>query len=210
MIVEPTANESTTNNGSADGRRARGDQSRQAVLVAAQGAFGELGYEATSVEIIAFRANVTKGSLYHHFADKRALFEAVLERVQRMMVVSVGRAAQRAGSDPLLLFEKAIGAYLDASQDHVIARIVLVDGPVVLGDARWEAIDSTHWGAQLRAAVDALAGPSVRRPVREALAVALNGAIGAAAKRVSADPTTRPAAMAALRCLARGIAQGRG
>src|SRR5215469_11384270 len=66
-----------------DKRSIRGEQTRAALLEAAQMLFGEHGYAGTSLDEVVAQAGVTKGALYHHFADKESLFQAVYERAQQ-------------------------------------------------------------------------------------------------------------------------------
>src|SRR5258708_36158636 len=63
-------------------RGERGQATRRQLVAAATTLFATRGYEATSVEAVLEEAGVSRGALYHHFEDKRALFEAVLEAVE--------------------------------------------------------------------------------------------------------------------------------
>jgi TetR/AcrR family transcriptional regulator, mexJK operon transcriptional repressor len=51
-------------------------QKRRQILEGARAAFKDLGYERTSVDLIASRAGVSKATVYNHFEDKKALFIA--------------------------------------------------------------------------------------------------------------------------------------
>src|SRR5258708_11049429 len=62
-------------------RGERGQATRRQLVAAATTLFATRGYEATSIEAVLEEAGVSRGALYHHFEDKRALFEAVLEAV---------------------------------------------------------------------------------------------------------------------------------
>src|SRR5258705_7229753 len=75
-------------------RRALSEQTRREILAASRDAFGRLGYEAASVGLIAKAARVTTGALYHHFADKPALFAAVAEEIE----AELARALVEAGA----------------------------------------------------------------------------------------------------------------
>ena len=59
--------------------RTRSDALRENILWAAREVFLEAGYERTSMDVVASRAKTTKRTLYAHFANKEALFLAVLK-----------------------------------------------------------------------------------------------------------------------------------
>jgi AcrR family transcriptional regulator len=124
------------------GRRSGGD-TRAALLAAADDLFAERGYAAVGTEEIVARAGVTRGALYHHFADKRDLFRAVHEERERSLVEDI--AARIGGiEDPWELMVTGIRAFLDACVDPALMRISLVDAPVVLGWTEWREIDERH------------------------------------------------------------------
>ena len=128
------------------GRQSRSQKTQEALLEAAAALFAEKGVEATSVADVAARAGCSVGSVYHHFRDKPALFEAVLAR----MVRDLGKSAQRLSGQrvaqegsPRRGFERfaaAMEAFLDGLCDPATYRILLVDGPAVLGRDRFDRI----------------------------------------------------------------------
>ena len=63
----------------------KGDSRERLVAVATE-LFGAQGYHQTGTEEIVRRSGVTRGSLYHHFADKEALFEEVFERADQVVL----------------------------------------------------------------------------------------------------------------------------
>jgi AcrR family transcriptional regulator len=119
------------------GRRAQYSASTKRALVeVAQQLFTESGYAATSLDAIVAGADVTKGALYHHFSGKQALFEAVFERVEGEAARTI-QAALRGHQDP---WEKALSglrAFLDVVQEPTYRRVVIQEGPAVLGYARF-------------------------------------------------------------------------
>lgn len=164
----------------------RSEATRAALLSAARELFTERGYGGVGTEEIVRRAKVTRGALYHHFADKRDLFRAVHEQVEQEVVGAI--AAQMSGQegDPLELLVVGARALLDICTDPSITRITLVDAPSVLGWEQWREIDMRYGLgiviAGLQAAVDA--GLLRPQPVRP-LAHLLLGAMGEAGMAIA-------------------------
>jgi AcrR family transcriptional regulator len=128
---------------SAGERPAPGGATRAALLRAAHELFAERGYAAVGTEEIVARAGVTRGALYHHFADKRDLFRAVHEELERALVADI--AARIGGiEDPMELMVTGTRAFLDACVDPALMRISLLDAPVVLGWSAWREIDERY------------------------------------------------------------------
>ncbi|HZE49984.1 MAG TPA: TetR/AcrR family transcriptional regulator [Jatrophihabitantaceae bacterium] len=119
---------------------------RAALLHAARGLFVAKGYAATSTEDVVAAARVTRGALYHHFRDKKDLFRAVMNDVAADIVKRlVGDALDAADETPGTLLDQlreGVGAFLDICVDGDFQRVVLVDGPTVLGPEAWEEL--TH------------------------------------------------------------------
>jgi AcrR family transcriptional regulator len=130
------------------GRRSQEDRSaatKSALVAAALPLFAAEGYAALRTETIVAAAGVTRGALYHHFADKTALFEAVVEAVEADVTEQLTRQVAASGAvDPIDMMRQAANAWMDACVDPNVARIVLVDGPSVLGWARWREICQRH------------------------------------------------------------------
>ena len=109
---------------------------RRALIDMGEELFTEHGYAATSLDTIVAGAQVTKGALYHHFSGKQALFEAVFERVEGEAARTIHESL-KGHDDP---WEKALaglGAFLDVVQQPAYRRIVILEGPAVLGYARF-------------------------------------------------------------------------
>lgn len=125
---------------------------RRAIIAAAFEVFGNEGYANVSVDQIASRAGVAKGAIYHHFSSKDVLFEAVLESVSSAILTEV-LSAISAGQD--FWEELALGnrAFFVACSGPERSRILLHDGPAVLGWQRWRQIDQRHFGGLLRMAL---------------------------------------------------------
>jgi AcrR family transcriptional regulator len=109
---------------------------KKALVEVAARLFTEQGYAATSLDAIVAGARVTKGALYHHFTGKQALFEAVFEKVEGDAARRI-KAALRDRRDP---WDKALAglrAFLTVVQDPTYQRIVIQEGPAILGYERF-------------------------------------------------------------------------
>lgn len=115
---------------------------RQALVAAARRLFTERGFAATGTEEIVAAARVTRGALYHHFRDKTDLFRAVMEQVAREVaeeLVAAGLADTGAPAGAWDEVRDGLSAFLDlcvVTDDF--QRIVLVEGPAVLGHEAWD------------------------------------------------------------------------
>src|SRR6266545_6317126 len=107
-----------------------------AILRASRRLFGERGFAATTIDDVASAARVAKGAIYHHFATKEALFEAVFDQVSEELLAQVDRVA-RSEKDALAAMAKGTQAYFAACAKGTTGQIVLHDGPAVLGWERW-------------------------------------------------------------------------
>jgi len=192
-------------------QRERSDTTRAGLTAAATALFAERGFHGTPAELVVRRAGVTSGALYHHFADKRGLFRAAFEAVERQLAARVAGAA-RVGGDPWRRLELGVAEYLRACAEPEVRRIVLLDGPSVLGWEEWHAIDAAHHLRPLAAALVASmrAGLLDRRPPLP-LARVLLGALTEAGLAASED-TGEPleAALWLLSRLRREPAEGDG
>jgi AcrR family transcriptional regulator len=169
--------------------RTRSDAAVADVLAAGRSLFGTRGYEAVTTDEVAAAAGRTKGTIYHHFSTKAALFEAVFVAEQRRLAeVAAGAAARR--RDPVAALEAGFAAYLDAVADPVATRLTLLDAPLVLGWARWRACDGSPLRALLVAGLEQVrAAGRLRRGIDVApLADLLLGAVGEAALRMAHEP----------------------
>jgi len=188
-------------------------QTRAALVAAGRRLFGENGFRATSVDDLAREARVTTGALYHHFPTKTALFEAVFLQAHTDLMTASTRAAQGAadGIDELALgFE----AFLDGVLAPDLQRILLVDGPAVLGLARYTELDERYAHAvivhALKAATEA-GTITVEDP--ETATRLLLGALTRGAMLIpnSADPVeTRHAVAKSMRALLSSFTPSRG
>lgn len=148
------------------------------MLAAGQDLFGSNGYDATSVEAILAAAGIARGGLYHHFASKEALFDAVLDRVIAELAASVRRTA-RAVKDPAEALRAGCLAWLQLALDPGVQRIVLLDAPAVVGWERWRTIDEGHTLGATKVTLRRLADAGRLPPgVTDALAHLVLAAVG--------------------------------
>jgi AcrR family transcriptional regulator len=154
---------------------------RAAILNAGRLLFGERGFAATTMDDIAEQARVAKGAVYHHFATKEAVFEAVFDQIARNLVQDIDRAA-RHEKDVLAAMVAGTQHYFAACAKGPTGQIILRDGPAVLGWERWREIDAEHFGGKIPRALAAAmdAGLIARQPI-EPLARLLLGAVTEAA-----------------------------
>jgi AcrR family transcriptional regulator len=177
----------------------QGETTRGVLIDTAQRLFAERGYAGTSTADIVTAAKVTRGALYHHFRDKEDLFRAVLEATEERMLGQVAVVAAQADT-PLAQLHAGIDASFALSLEPVFRRIVLEDGPAVLGWQAWHEIDARYaYGAMeagLRAAMDC--GELPAQPA-EPLAHLLVGAFmqGAMVVARAADPAAATRSMTA-------------
>ncbi len=116
------------------------EATRTALIATARELFAERGYAAVGTEEIVRATGVTRGALYHHFAGKRELFEAVYEDVERRLVERIAASAASSAGDPLQALHAGAQAFLDACEDPAVRRVALVDAPSVLGWEQWREI----------------------------------------------------------------------
>ncbi len=131
---------------------------RQALVDAARALFTAQGFAATGTEEIVAAARMTRGALYHHFQDKTDLFRAVMEQVARevaehLIEAELARPTTPAAPDtpqapPADAWDEVrdgLRAFLDlcvVTDDF--QRIVLVEGPAVLGPEAWDELVARH------------------------------------------------------------------
>ncbi|MVT00886.1 TetR/AcrR family transcriptional regulator [Devosia marina] len=143
-----------------DVRRRQEDRraaTRRALVAAARTLFAQKGYAATSTPEIVKAAGVTRGALYHHFADKQALFAAVVEEEHAVLALTIHQAAE-GGEDepgPVKALIRGGDGFLAAMQDEGRRRMLIVDAPAVLGRATVDEIDGRHGLRTLVEGVDA-------------------------------------------------------
>ncbi|OAM79957.1 TetR/AcrR family transcriptional regulator [Devosia elaeis] len=187
---------------SQDERRAA---TRQALLQAARDLFADKGYAATGTPEIVAAAGVTRGALYHHFADKLALFAAVVEDEHAAVAAAITAMADGEGAPADMIDALVAGgdAFLAAMQDPGRRRIMLIDAPAVLGPEALDAINQKYGQRTLVEGVQCArdAGVLADVPV-EPVAQLLGALFDRAALAPEADI---PAYRAAMEAVIRGL-----
>ncbi len=166
--------------------RDRTEATRTDLIAAARRLFTEKSYAETGTPEIVATAGVTRGALYHHFADKQALFAAVVEQEAAAVAGEIESA-----SPPTLDARDALisgsDAYLAAMRAPGRTRLLLLDGPAVLGRAAMDAIDNRHGNRSLREGlVAAMHARSMKKLPAEALTALLAAAFDRAALAIEA------------------------
>ena len=154
---------------------------RRELLRLARTDFASSGYAGLSLERLVGRAGLTRGALYHQFEDKKDLFRAVLEEVQGDVVRAIEKA-YRSVDDPWQGLRLGCHAFVETAARPGIRKILLVDGPAVLGWQEWRRIDAENGVKELRAGLEELMEAGILRKLPgEALSYMLSGAMNEAA-----------------------------
>jgi AcrR family transcriptional regulator len=187
----------------------RSEATRAALIGAARRLFVEKGYYATGTEEIVAAAGVgTRGALYHHFADKRSLFQAVFEAVEGDLLAAAGTTSEPTGAFAQLR-AGLLGFLGAAATSREVQQVLLVDGPSVLGWQQWRALEEHYGLGAIRALLDqALAEGVITPQPIEALAHILLAAVDEAALYIANSPhpaTAQNEAVAVMGKLLTGI-----
>jgi AcrR family transcriptional regulator len=186
----------------------RSATTRAKLIRAARRLFARDGYAAVGTEEIVRRAGVTRGALYHQFADKQDLFLAVYEQVEQQLTERVAATLGEVSS-PFAALRAGIRVFLDACRTPEVQRIVLTDGPAVLGWEIWREVAERNGLGLIEAVVGAAidAGEIDELP-RSAVAHLLMGALDEAALLVVRDPESSEAVATTLERLIDGLRVG--
>jgi AcrR family transcriptional regulator len=158
------------------------------ILESARTLFAARGYDHVTTPEVAAAAGVSHGSLFHHFPTKRDLFAAVHDGYQLELIGRIDAAAA-AAPDPAARFDAIWRAYLDSTADPAMRRILLLDGPRVIGLEALRARDRETAFAFFTGELAALqAAGLIRAGSVRALAVLLFGALDQAAFEIADFP----------------------
>jgi len=182
-------------------------ETRGKLIAAARRAFATVGYANASMDDFTAEAGLTRGALYHHFGDKKGLFEAVVAQIDREMSLRLNAISAKARTRWQGFVDENI-AYVEMALEPEIQRIVLRDGPAVLGDpAQWPNANACI--LSITSNLVALKEEGVIRDIDpEAMARLISGASLYAAQwiAISEDPgATSTKAVKAFRTLMEGL-----
>lgn len=168
----------------------RTEATRLALIDAARRLFVEKGYAETATPDIVAEAGVTRGALYHHFEDKKALFRATLEREAQAVAAQIDAVALPAGSprEALLL---GASAYFDAMAEPGRTRLLLLEAPAVLGLESTAVIDRDNAEGTLKAGLANLLGAGAEAGKVQAFTDLLSAAFDRAALAIETGADRR-------------------
>lgn len=130
------------------------EATRAALIEAAREIFTEQGYQATGIEAIARAARVTRGAFYHHFTDKKALFDALVVELQERCAAEVVAKA-RVEAEPWDRLVAGCHAFLEAAVEPGYQRLAIQEAPAALGAARCREIGEAYpFGLMINALTD--------------------------------------------------------
>jgi AcrR family transcriptional regulator len=195
-------------------RRTNAERSRSTraqLLDAARRLFADQGFAATSITQVAAAAQLSTGALYHHWSTKQEILAAVVSGLHHELAVEIAGCVP-AGVSPLARFEYAALVFLRRCGERDVGRILLVDGPAILGEV-WAELDQRWWLGPteevFRQAIDE--GELVAADPR-LLATALLGSLTALGRTITLRPdpdaTEIQAAQRVLRSLIDGLRTG--
>jgi AcrR family transcriptional regulator len=174
---------------------------RAALIQAAVQRFIGHGHGGTSLDHIAADIGSTKGAVYHHFKDKKALFRAVYEHQSQALIealVQDPRTQQGA--------HQAIQAFLDLAGREAYRRVLFVEGPAVLGSQACRDIDLRYSLGLMTALVSQYLPESTLKVVStEVLTRLLLALLIEAAQLISSAPDAKAMALQVELVLKTGI-----
>jgi AcrR family transcriptional regulator len=186
-------------------------QTRDALIRAGRQLFGDKGFGSTSVDDVAREARVTTGALYHHFPNKTALFEAVFEATHQELMAESTEAAM-AARDAVDALARGFDTFLDAALRPDVQQILALDGPAVLGPARYTELDERYAFTIIVAALEeAVKAGAIRVDDPETVTRLLLGALTRGAMLIASSPdpvATRDSVSRSIRTLLSGLAVG--
>lgn len=169
-------------------RAEHSEATRRALIDRAREAFATVGYQQAGIEDVSRAARVSRGALYHHFRDKKALFEAVVEQMQAEAAAAVATRAGRA-RNPWSQLMAGAEAYLEICTRPEFRRIAIEDAPAVLGKLRCAELNDAHAMGVLRDKLALLQASGRMAPVGVAVLSALMGAMISEGAALLASPT---------------------
>lgn len=170
---------------------------RGKLIAAGRKAFAAKGYADTATEDLTADADLTRGALYHHFGGKKGLLEAVIAQIDAESAARLQAIVDHAATPWDGFVEESV-AWIELALEPEIQRIVLLDGPAVLGDpTRWSSQSACL--ASTKRSIETLIDQKVIKPVdAEATAYLVNGAALNASLWIASAADPRAAAVKAI------------
>lgn len=166
-----------------DARAAQGAATQKTLRRQARKLFTKKGYSGANTEALVESAQVTKGALYHHFANKKELYHAVVEDVERELVEKIEAAG--AGKKPWDRLRAMCHAYLESCRDPALARMLVLEAPVVLGWKTWCNLEQKY---EVAAFARCLGEAGALSEPAETLAQVILGALTTGARVIATSP----------------------
>ena len=141
-------------------RDANVEATRAALLAAARKRFARDGYSKSEIGRIAADAGVTTGAVYHHFSGKKALFQAVAEKLEREILA----ASAVDGENPLRRLRSGFERLVETCAANDIQRIIFVEAPQVIGPEAWREIELRYAFGALREILGTLRKANAIKP----------------------------------------------
>jgi len=158
------------------------------LIEVARSYFTEHGYADSSLEEIAKESGLTRGALYHHFKNKKGLFHVVLESVQKDVAERIEMEAATSEDVWEQLLRGCI-AFVAAAVEPQNKRIMLVDGPAVLGWETWRSMDEHNSMRLLHGQLQIMEEQGCLKPGSiEAMTHCLSGALNESALWIAQMP----------------------
>ncbi|MBW7475726.1 TetR/AcrR family transcriptional regulator [Paenibacillus oenotherae] len=156
--------------------------------------FTNYGYAGAALESIVHEANLTRGAVYHHFRSKKELFRIVLEDVQREVAERVEQEAS-ASEDAWEQLYAGCRGFIMAAVEERNRRVMLIDGPAILGWEVWRGMDKNHSMRLLREQLGIMQEKGYLRMVSlDAMTHFISGGLNETALRL-ANESFQPAAL---------------
>lgn len=175
------------------GRIAQGEATQRTLRRQARRMFAQKGYAEVATDELVRRARVTKGALYHHFANKLELYRAVVEDMERDLAGEIQAAAAK-HRDPGGRLRAMCRAYLDACSDPSVARVLVLEAPVVLSWRGWCNLAQKYEVAAFKACLREVVAPgSERDEASDTMAQVVLGALHTSARVVATAPDPKAA-----------------
>ncbi|WP_432560308.1 TetR/AcrR family transcriptional regulator [Granulicoccus sp. GXG6511] len=170
--------------------REEAERTGRRILEQARAAFAKEGYADVRLEEVAAAAGVTRGAVYHRYRSKQALFADVLASVMGEVAAAVVKAAEQVapGSGAWAPIKAGCLAFVAAATAPGVRRILVVDGPAVVGWEAWRELDAQHSRRMLAEGLGELAAEGLLRGDPESATILLSGALNEGALWVAAHP----------------------